>query len=220
MDRLVAGDVGYGKTEVALRAAFKAVADGAQVAVLVPTTVLAQQHWSTFTDRFGAFPAKVELLSRFRSPAELKAVIAGLAAGTVDVVIGTHRSSPIRGFPEPGLLVVDEATGSAWPTREDPGPAGRRHLLACRDHDPTAALTSPPACVHVGHEPPRWRLPVRPWGAVRPSVIKRLSSVSLRGRLFFATIASIAASMRASPGSWGLRIVVGRAMRSGAEETM
>src|SRR3989449_11214479 len=70
MDRLVAGDVGYGKTEVALRAAFKAVADGMQVAVLVPTTVLAQQHWSKFADRFAPFPAKVELLSRFRSPKE------------------------------------------------------------------------------------------------------------------------------------------------------
>jgi transcription-repair coupling factor (superfamily II helicase) len=109
MDRLVAGDVGYGKTEVALRAAFKAVADGAQVAVLVPTTVLAQQHWSTFTDRFAAFPAKVELLSRFRSPAEQKAVIAGLSAGTVDVVIGTHRLlSKDVAFKNLGLLVVDE----------------------------------------------------------------------------------------------------------------
>ena len=109
MDRLVAGDVGYGKTEVALRAAFKAVADGAQVAVLVPTTVLAQQHWSTFTDRFAPFPAKVELLSRFRSPAEQKAVIAGLAAGTVDVVIGTHRLlSKDVAFKNLGLLVVDE----------------------------------------------------------------------------------------------------------------
>jgi transcription-repair coupling factor (superfamily II helicase) len=109
MDRLVAGDVGYGKTEVALRAAFKAVADGAQVAVLVPTTVLAQQHWSTFTDRFSAFPAKVELLSRFRSAAEQKTVIAGLSAGTVDVVIGTHRLlSKDVAFKNLGLLVVDE----------------------------------------------------------------------------------------------------------------
>src|SRR2546426_8453684 len=78
MDRLVAGDVGYGKTEVALRAAFKVVADGMQAAVLVPTTVLAQQHWTTFADRFAAFPARVELLSRFRSPKEQKAVIEGL----------------------------------------------------------------------------------------------------------------------------------------------
>jgi transcription-repair coupling factor (superfamily II helicase) len=109
MDRLVAGDVGYGKTEVALRAAFKAVADGTQVAVLVPTTVLAQQHWSTFADRFAAFPARVELLSRFRSPKDQRAVVEGLRHGTVDVVIGTHRllSKDVT-FKNLGLLVVDE----------------------------------------------------------------------------------------------------------------
>ena len=109
MDRLVAGDVGYGKTEVALRAAFKAVADGRQVAVLVPTTVLAHQHWTTFADRFSAFPARVELLSRFRSPKEQKAVVEGLKNGTVDVVIGTHRLlSKDVSFKDLGLLVVDE----------------------------------------------------------------------------------------------------------------
>jgi transcription-repair coupling factor (superfamily II helicase) len=109
MDRLVAGDVGYGKTEVALRAAFKAVADGRQVAVLVPTTVLAQQHFNTFSERFGPFPARVELLSRFRSPKEQKAVIEGLARGGVDVVIGTHRllSKDVT-FKNLGLLVIDE----------------------------------------------------------------------------------------------------------------
>ncbi|MBI4271172.1 MAG: transcription-repair coupling factor [Candidatus Rokubacteria bacterium] len=109
MDRLVAGDVGYGKTEVALRAAFKAVADGLQVAVLVPTTVLAQQHWSTFADRFAPFPARVELLSRYRSPKEQKAIVEGLRRGTVDVVIGTHRllSKDVE-FKNLGLLVVDE----------------------------------------------------------------------------------------------------------------
>ena len=109
MDRLVAGDVGYGKTEVALRAAFKAVGDGHQVAVLVPTTVLAQQHWSTFTDRFAPFPTKVELLSRFRTPKEQKAVVEGLRQGTVDVVIGTHRllSKDVQ-FKSLGLLIIDE----------------------------------------------------------------------------------------------------------------
>ncbi len=109
MDRLVAGDVGYGKTEVALRAAFKAVADGQQVAVLVPTTVLAQQHFNTFSERFAPFPVRVELLSRFRSQAEQKAVVEGLRAGTVDVVIGTHRllSKDVE-FKRLGLLVIDE----------------------------------------------------------------------------------------------------------------
>jgi transcription-repair coupling factor (superfamily II helicase) len=109
MDRLVAGDVGYGKTEVALRAAFKAVADGRQAALLVPTTVLAQQHFNTFSDRFAPFPARVELLSRFRTPKEQKAVIEGLARGSVDVVIGTHRLlSKDVSFKNLGLLVVDE----------------------------------------------------------------------------------------------------------------
>jgi transcription-repair coupling factor (superfamily II helicase) len=109
MDRLVAGDVGYGKTEVALRAAFKAVADGTQVAVLVPTTVLAQQHWSTFSDRFGPFPTRVELLSRYRSPKEQKAVKEGLRSGAVDVVIGTHALlGKDVAFKNLGLLIVDE----------------------------------------------------------------------------------------------------------------
>ncbi|HET7167769.1 MAG TPA: transcription-repair coupling factor [Candidatus Limnocylindrales bacterium] len=109
MDRLVVGDVGYGKTEVALRAAFKATQDGKQVAVLVPTTVLAAQHHATFSQRFGTFPLEVRLLSRFVSAKEQAATIAGLADGTVDVVIGTHRllSSDVA-FKDLGLVVVDE----------------------------------------------------------------------------------------------------------------
>jgi transcription-repair coupling factor (superfamily II helicase) len=109
MDRLVVGDVGYGKTEVALRAAFKAIQDGTQVAVLVPTTVLAAQHQATFSQRFAAFPLEVRLLSRFVAPAAQAATVAGLADGTVDLVIGTHRllSKDIR-FKDLGLVVVDE----------------------------------------------------------------------------------------------------------------
>lgn len=109
MDRLVCGDVGYGKTEVAVRAAFKVALDGRQVAVLVPTTILAQQHWATFRERFAPYPVRVELLSRFRSPREQRAVLAGLRAGTVDVVIGTHRllSEDVR-FRDLALLIVDE----------------------------------------------------------------------------------------------------------------
>ena len=91
MDRLVCGDVGYGKTEVALRAAFKAVLDQRQVAVLVPTTVLALQHFNTFTERLKPYPVRVELLSRFRSEKEQKEVLADVAAGKVDIVVGTHR---------------------------------------------------------------------------------------------------------------------------------
>jgi transcription-repair coupling factor (superfamily II helicase) len=109
MDRLVCGDVGYGKTEVALRAAFKAVMDGKQIAVLVPTTVLALQHYQTFSARFANFPVRVELLSRFRQASEQKQVLLGLADRSVDIVIGTHRllQKDVR-FQALGLLVVDE----------------------------------------------------------------------------------------------------------------
>jgi len=109
MDRLLCGDVGYGKTEVALRAAFKAVEDSRQVAVLAPTTVLAFQHWETFRRRMAAFPMRIEMLSRFRTKAEQRAVLGELEAGKVDVVIGTHRllSKDVK-FHDLGLLVVDE----------------------------------------------------------------------------------------------------------------
>jgi len=109
MDRLLCGDVGYGKTEVAMRAAFKAVSDSKQVAVLAPTTVLAFQHFETFRRRFAAFPVKIELLSRFRTPREQKAVLAGVEIGQLDIIIGTHRllSKDVK-FHDLGLLIVDE----------------------------------------------------------------------------------------------------------------
>ncbi|HWR97184.1 MAG TPA: DEAD/DEAH box helicase, partial [Candidatus Methanoperedens sp.] len=109
MDRLVCGDVGYGKTEVAMRAAFKAVTDGKQVALLAPTTVLAQQHFATFSERFSPWPTRVAVLSRFVTPKEQRRVLAALAAGEIDILIGTHR---ILGkdvvFSDLGLLIVDE----------------------------------------------------------------------------------------------------------------
>ena len=109
MDRVVCGDVGFGKTEVALRAAFVAVHGGKQVAVLVPTTLLAQQHHQTFLDRFADWPVKVELLSRFRADVEARGTLAGLAAGNVDIVIGTHRLlQPGVRFRDLGLIIVDE----------------------------------------------------------------------------------------------------------------
>ena len=109
MDRIVCGDVGYGKTEIAVRAAFKAVQDGKQVAVLVPTTLLVQQHYATFAERYAAFPVNVAPLSRFQTDKEAKATIDGLADGSVDVVIGTHRLfSGEVAFKDLGLVVVDE----------------------------------------------------------------------------------------------------------------
>jgi transcription-repair coupling factor (superfamily II helicase) len=109
MDRVICGDVGYGKTEIAVRAAFKAAMDGKQVAVLVPTTLLAQQHFATFSERFAAFPVTVRGLSRFQTDKERDEVVAGLADGTVDVVIGTHRLlQPSTKIKDLGLVVVDE----------------------------------------------------------------------------------------------------------------
>jgi transcription-repair coupling factor (superfamily II helicase) len=109
MDRLLCGDVGYGKTEVAIRAAFKAAIDGKQVAVLVPTTILAQQHYETFRERFSGYPFNIQVLSRFRSKKEQSDTMKGVKAGTVDVVIGTHRllSADVK-FKDLGLLIVDE----------------------------------------------------------------------------------------------------------------
>jgi transcription-repair coupling factor (superfamily II helicase) len=109
MDRLLCGDVGYGKTEVAMRAAFKSVSDSRQVAVLAPTTVLVFQHFNTFKQRLAAFPIKIDMLSRFRTPKQQKETLAGLEAGELDIVIGTHRllSKDVK-FPNLGLVIVDE----------------------------------------------------------------------------------------------------------------
>jgi transcription-repair coupling factor (superfamily II helicase) len=137
MDRLLCGDVGYGKTEVAVRAAFKAVMDGKQVAVLVPTTLLAQQHHATFTERFAPFPVKVAMLSRFASRPEQEQVIAAMADGTMDVVIGTHRllSADAR-WADLGLAVVDEEHRF--------GVAHKEHLKQLRTEVDVLTLTATP----------------------------------------------------------------------------
>ena len=178
MDRLVAGDVGYGKTEVALRAAFKAVADGFQVAVLVPTTVLAQQHWTTLLDRFAPFPVRVELLSRFRSPGEQRAIIEGLRQGTVDVVVGTHRLLSKDVAPKNlGLLIIDEEHRF--------GVAHKERLKQLRAAVDVLALTATPIPrtlymslsgvrdMSVIETPPLDRLPVE-------TVIRRFSKTVIR----------------------------------------
>jgi len=137
MDRLICGDVGYGKTEIAVRAAFKAVQEGKQVVVLVPTTLLVQQHYSTFAERFASFPVKVGALSRFSSDAEAKEIIEGVADGTVDVVIGTHRllTSSVR-FKDLGLVIVDE--------EQRFGVEHKEHLKALRTNVDVLAMSATP----------------------------------------------------------------------------
>ncbi|MGI6038011.1 MAG: transcription-repair coupling factor [Limnochordia bacterium] len=170
MDRLLCGDVGYGKTEVAMRAAFKAVMDGKQVAVLVPTTILAQQHERTFRERFDGYPIRIDVLSRFQSAAEQKETIKGLADGTVDIVIGTHRllSSSIE-FKSLGLMIIDE--------EQRFGVAQKERLKAVRKNIDVLTLTATPIprTLHMSltgardmsiiETPPEGRYPVRTYVA-------------------------------------------------------
>ena len=137
MDRLVCGDVGYGKTEVAIRAAFKATQSGKQVMVLCPTTILAQQHYTTFSERFEPYPVKVEVLSRFRSKAQQAEALEGFAAGTVDVLIGTHRLLSKDVVPKDlGLVVVDE--------EQRFGVEHKEHLKNLREQVDVLTLTATP----------------------------------------------------------------------------
>ena len=137
MDRLLCGDVGYGKTEVALRAAFKAVMDGKQVAVLVPTTVLAQQHYDTFRQRLSTYPVTVEMLSRFRTPKEQGSILYGLAQGAVDIIIGTHRLIQMDvEFKDLGLVIIDE--------EQRFGVTHKEHLKKLRNEVDILTLTATP----------------------------------------------------------------------------
>ena len=137
MDRVICGDVGYGKTEIAVRAAFKAVQDGKQVAVLVPTTLLVQQHFATFSQRYAPFPVKVAALSRFNTDKEVKQVIADLGTGVVDVVIGTHRLlTPDIKFKDLGLVIVDE--------EQRFGVEHKEHLKALRTNVDVLAMSATP----------------------------------------------------------------------------
>jgi len=137
MDRVICGDVGYGKTEIAVRAAFKAVQDGKQVAVLVPTTLLADQHLQTFTERVAGFPVTVRALSRFTDPAESREVLAGMADGSVDIVIGTHRllQTGVR-WKDLGLVVVDE--------EQRFGVEHKEHIKALRSHVDVLTMSATP----------------------------------------------------------------------------
>ena len=166
MDRLICGDVGYGKTEIAIRAAFKAVENGKQVVVLVPTTILAQQHYNTFKSRMLNFPINIGMLSRFRTPAQQKAVLEGLSKGEVDIVIGTHRvlSKDVQ-FKNLGLLIVDE--------EQRFGVAHKEKIKQMRENIDVLTLTATPIprTLHMSlagirdmsvlEEPPVDRLPIQ-----------------------------------------------------------
>jgi transcription-repair coupling factor (superfamily II helicase) len=230
MDRLVVGDVGYGKTEVALRAAFKAIQDGTQVAVLVPTTVLAAQHHATFSQRFGAFPIQVRLLSRFVAPAEQEMTVAGLADGSVDLVIGTHRLlSRDVGFRDLGLVVVDE--------EQRFGVAAKERLKRLRSAVDVLTLSATPIPrtlnlalagirdLSVIETPPEDRLPIQTRvaeasaGLVRDAILRELDR---GGQVFYVhnrveTIDAQAEQLRGMLP--GVRIVVGHGqMAEGALE--
>jgi len=193
MDRLVCGDVGYGKTEVAIRAAFKAVMENRQVAVLVPTTVLAEQHLATFTERLNAFPVKIEALSRFRSAGEQRVILDGLAAGMVDICIGTHRLlQKDVAFKDLGLLIIDE--------EQRFGVTHKEYLKKMRREVDvlTLSATPIPRTLHMSlvgvrdmstmETPPEERLPVKTYVAeynerlVREAILRELER---NGQVFF-----------------------------------
>lgn len=193
MDRLLCGDVGYGKTEVALRAAFKAVMDGKQVAVLVPTTVLAQQHYETFRQRLASYPVSVEMLSRFRSPRQQDEIILKLALGEMDIVIGTHRllTSDVV-FKDLGLVIIDE--------EQRFGVTHKEHFKKLRTEVDVLTLTATPIPrtlymaltgardISIINTPPAERLPIITHiGPYSPKIVRQavLRELDRGGQIFF-----------------------------------
>ncbi|MDK1119162.1 MAG: transcription-repair coupling factor [Anaerolineae bacterium] len=193
MDRLLCGDVGYGKTEVAVRVAFKAVMDGKQVAMLVPTTVLAQQHYDTFCQRLAAFPVKVEMLSRFRTHREQSEILLSMAFGEIDIVIGTHRliSSDVQ-FKDLGLVIIDE--------EQRFGVTHKEHLKKLRTQVDVLTLTATPIPrtlymaltgvrdISYLNTPPAERLPIITHvGPYSPKLVKQavIRELERGGQIFF-----------------------------------
>ncbi len=193
MDRLLCGDVGYGKTEVALRAAFKAVSDGKQVAVLVPTTVLAQQHYETFRDRLSVFPVHVDMLSRFRTPKEQDQIVKRLNDRKLDIVIGTHRllSSDVQ-FADLGLVIIDE--------EQRFGVTHKEHLKKLRSEVDVLTLTATPIPrtlymalsgvrdISTINSPPEERMPVLTHvGPYDPKMVREaiIREIERGGQVFF-----------------------------------
>ncbi len=193
MDRLVCGDVGYGKTEIAVRAAFKAVMDGKQVAVLAPTTVLAEQHFTTFSQRLKSFPVKIDVLSRFLTPKEQQTIVDEIASGSVDICIGTHRllQKDVM-FKNLGLLIIDE--------EQRFGVGHKEYLKQMRKEVDVLALSATPIprTLHMSlvgvrdmsvmETPPEERLPIKTYVAeyndhlVRESILRELER---GGQIFF-----------------------------------
>ena len=193
MDRLVCGDVGYGKTEIALRAAFKTVQSGRQVAILVPTTVLAQQHLETFEERLEPFPATVDMLSRFRTPRQQKQTIAGVENGSVDIVIGTHRllQKDVR-FKDLGLVIIDEEHKFGVSHKE------RLKRLRTQVDVMTLSATPIPRTLHMSlagvrdmstiETPPEERLPIKTYVSEESDDLTReaiLREIDRGGQVFY-----------------------------------
>lgn len=193
MDRLICGDVGYGKTEIALRAAFKAVMDGKQVALLVPTTILAQQHLHTFRQRLAAFPVEVEMLSRFRTPSQQKNILAQLQDGSLDIIIGTHRlvQADVL-FKDLGLVIIDE--------EQRFGVGHKEHLKQLREQIDVLTMTATPIPrtlylslagvrdISTINTPPEERLPiVTHVGGYSPQQVRQaiLRELERGGQVFF-----------------------------------